>query len=162
MLPKKTAHGLPLFIVALMLSLVLYCASLKSSQAETATPAAAAPVNWSEAYPTTGAGTIPPGATVVLDTDLLSTTVYAEHYYGACPAWIGEALERRAADLYLLAGIDVPWVAEVGQRDRGERREEMQALFRDALVRRALRFVEISGTHEKRMRRAIAAIDELL
>lgn len=47
MLPEKTAHGLPLFIVALMLSLVLYCASLKSSQAEpaeTATPAAAAAI----------------------------------------------------------------------------------------------------------------------
>ncbi len=99
---------------------------------------------------------------LVLDTDLLSTAVYAEHYYGACPAWIGDALDRRAADLYLLAGIDVPWVAEVGQRDRGDRREEMQALFRAALARRELRFVEISGPHEERMRRAVAAIDEVL
>jgi len=31
---------------------------------------------------------------LVLDTDLVSTTVYAEHYYGRCPAWI--ALVPRA------------------------------------------------------------------
>ena len=34
---------------------------------------------------------------VVLDTDLLSTAVYARHYYGSCPAWIEKAARTRLA-----------------------------------------------------------------
>lgn len=102
------------------------------------------------------------GRLLIQDTDLLSTVVYSRHYYGGCPPWIEEALERRAADLYLLAAIDVPWVANGDQRDRGDRREEMQALFRDALTARGLKFEEIRGSHEARMRRAMTLIDGLL
>ncbi|HYN43597.1 MAG TPA: ATP-binding protein, partial [Thermoanaerobaculia bacterium] len=69
---------------------------------------------------------------VVLDTDLVSTVVYARHYYGACPAWIEEACRERRADLYLLCAPDLPWVAD-GQRDRGDRREEVHRLFSGAL-----------------------------
>ena len=101
------------------------------------------------------------GRLLIQDTDLLSTVVYSEHYYGRCPPWIAEALAARAGDLYLLAGIDVPWIADGPFRDRGERREEMQALFRGALTARGLRFVEIRGSHAARMRQAVAAIDEL-
>mgnify|MGYP000592549471 CR=1 FL=1 len=32
------------------------------------------------------------GKLLVLDTDLVSTVVYARHYYGHCPAWIEEAV----------------------------------------------------------------------
>ncbi|MCH7825440.1 MAG: ATP-binding protein, partial [Acidobacteria bacterium] len=54
---------------------------------------------------------------LIQDTDLLSTVVYSHHYYGACPAWVEAALQERCADLYLLAGIDVPWVADGDQRE---------------------------------------------
>lgn len=102
------------------------------------------------------------GSLLILDTDLLSTLVYSRHYYGGCPPWIEEALEGRPADLYLLAAIDVPWVADGDQRDRGDRREEMQALFRDALTSRRLPFVDICGPPEDRVRQAAASIDRLL
>jgi nicotinamide riboside kinase len=36
-------------------------------------------------------------ALVVLDTDLISTVVYARHYYGSCPEWIEEEARRRRA-----------------------------------------------------------------
>ncbi len=95
---------------------------------------------------------------LILDTDLLSTVVYSRHYYRRCPSWIEAALDDRAGDLYLLAGIDVPWVADGFQRDRGDRRQEMQELFRRQLIARELRFVEIRGDRETRIRRAVAAI----
>lgn len=98
---------------------------------------------------------------VIQDTDLLSTVVYSRHYYGSCPRWIEYAMRERAAQLYLLAGIDVPWIADGDQRDRGDRREEMQQLFRQALIDRRLRFVEICGSPEDRLAVAISAIDEL-
>jgi nicotinamide riboside kinase len=99
---------------------------------------------------------------ILLDTDLLSTIVYGHHYYGDCPAWISAELERRPADLYLLAGIDVPWVADGHQRDRGDRREEMQGLFREALFARGLPFAPIRGDRERRLEAAITAIAGML
>lgn len=98
---------------------------------------------------------------LLLDTDLLSTVVYSRHYFGGCPDWIETELSRRPADLYLVAGIDVPWVADGVQRDRGHRREEMQQLFRDALEQRALGFIEVVGSPADRLRRAIAAVGAL-
>ena len=99
---------------------------------------------------------------LIQDTDLLSTVVYSRHYYGDCPDWIEEALERRAADLYLLAGIDVPWVSDGPYRDRGDRREEMHGLFRSALLARELDFAEIRGSHDERLTTAGSAIDSLM
>jgi NadR type nicotinamide-nucleotide adenylyltransferase len=99
---------------------------------------------------------------LIQDTDLLSTIVYSRHYYGDCPTWIEESLAARAADLYLLAAIDVPWSADGDQRDRGDRREEMHTLFHDALAERNLRFVEIRGSREERLGAAVRAVDALL
>lgn len=100
-------------------------------------------------------------AIVIQDTDLVSTVIYSHHYYGRCPRWIEEALAQRLADLYLLADIDVPWVPDGDQRDRPERREEMQELFRRALGERGARVVEIRGSREERLETARAAIEEL-
>ena len=99
---------------------------------------------------------------LIQDTDLLSTVIYSRHYYGDCPGWVEDALRNRGADLYLLADNDVRGVPDGDQRDRGDQREEMQALFRRALIERGLRFVDIRGSHDKRSRIAVRAIDELL
>ena len=70
---------------------------------------------------------------LVLDTDLVSTVVYARHYYGCCPVWVEDAARDRRADHYLLCAPDLPWQAD-GQRDRGDRREPMHRLFAEALA----------------------------
>jgi NadR type nicotinamide-nucleotide adenylyltransferase len=98
---------------------------------------------------------------VVLDTDLVSTVVYCDHYFGRCPPWIEEEAVKRAGDLYLLMQPDIPWIAD-GVRDRGERRQEMHALFRDKLDRLSLRYVEIGGDRSSRLASAVAAIEPLL
>ena len=97
---------------------------------------------------------------VVQDTDLLSTVIYSRHYYGDCPRWIEDELARRTPDLYLLAGLDVPWAADGDKRDRGHMREEMQGLFRRALVEVACRFVEVVGAPAERLRIALEAISK--
>lgn len=96
----------------------------------------------------------------IFDTDLVSTCVYAEHYYGHCPEWIVDESIRRKADLYLLLDIDVPWVPDPPNRDRGHMREAMQTLFRDALVSRGIDYVDIRGGWEERREAALAAIRE--
>jgi NadR type nicotinamide-nucleotide adenylyltransferase len=95
-------------------------------------------------------------AVLVLDTDLLSTVVYARHYYRLVPDWIERMERARRADLYLLCDIDVPWIPD-GIRDRPANREEMFALFRDALVRRKAPFVLVHGSWDERWDLARAA-----
>jgi NadR type nicotinamide-nucleotide adenylyltransferase len=98
---------------------------------------------------------------LIQDTDLLSTVVYCEHYFGKCPAWIAEAARERAPDLYLLCEIDVPWVAD-GVRDRGHMRDGMQRLFRDAVNQSGVPVAVITGDRDERLERATEAIDALL
>lgn len=95
---------------------------------------------------------------VILDTDLVSTVVYCDHYFGRCPPWIEEEARKRAGDLYLLLKPDIPWVPD-GVRDRGDRRDEMHALFRARLAAFGLPFVEIGGEREERLASAIQAIE---
>jgi NadR type nicotinamide-nucleotide adenylyltransferase len=101
------------------------------------------------------------GRLVVLDTDVLSTQVYGAHYYDHAPAWIEAARGEHPADLYLLCDIDVPWVADP-QRDRGDRRAEMNALFAEAVARTGVPFVVIRGGWEERFRAAVSAVEAVL
>lgn len=97
------------------------------------------------------------GELVILDTDLVSTLVYCEHYFGHCPVWITQEARARAGDLYLLLATDVPWVAD-GVRDRGDQRDELHGLFRQKLREMTLIYMEIGGGREQRFDNAIAAI----
>ncbi len=101
------------------------------------------------------------GRLLIYDTDLLSTVVYCDHYYGNCASWIREAAEARRPDLYLLLDIDVPWVPD-DVRDREDRREEMQQLFRDAVAASGAHWVEVRGSWDERLRAAREAIDRML
>ncbi len=97
---------------------------------------------------------------LVLDTDLLSTWIYARFYYGSAPAWIDEQLRATPADLYLLCETDLPWIPDP-VRDLGERRDEIQALFKKELARRRLRFEPVRGIGPARLAAAIRAVDAI-
>ena len=94
---------------------------------------------------------------LVLDTDLVSTVVYARHYYGGCPAWIDRAARERRADLYLLCDVDVPWVADPA-RDLPHVREHMHGLFAATLDALGAPHVTIRGAWSERLATAIAAV----
>ncbi len=99
---------------------------------------------------------------VFLDTDLLSTVVYARHYYGRCPDWIVEEARARRADLYLLMDTDVEWVSDSARDTGGEAREDLFDAFRAALEEFETRWVIISGNWDERLQSAVAAIEEHL
>ena len=94
---------------------------------------------------------------LVLDTDLVSTVLYARHYYGAVPSWIERAERVGRAALYLLCDVDVPWVPD-GVRDRPAHRQAMFALFRRALARRGANVVVVRGEWGAREEIARAAL----
>ena len=96
------------------------------------------------------------------DTDLVSTVVYARHYYGACPGWIEDAARQRAGDLYLLLYPDVAWVADGPHRDRPQAREEIHGLFRVVLGELGVTFIDVRGSWAERQALAKEAVDALL
>jgi len=98
---------------------------------------------------------------LLLDADLLSTVVYARHYYGSCPAWIEAEARRRLADLYLLHAPDVPWIAD-GVRNRPSERAEIHRSFADLLRSWRAPTVEVSGDWSARRRIAERAVADLL
>ena len=91
------------------------------------------------------------------DTDLVSTVVYARHYYGACPAWIEAEAFARRGDLYLMADIDIPWTPD-GVRDRPNAREELDQAFRDAMAEFKLNARHVRGLGEHRLASALKCI----
>jgi NadR type nicotinamide-nucleotide adenylyltransferase len=95
------------------------------------------------------------------DTDLVSTVVYAKHYYGQCPAWIAREARARRADLYLLGYPDLPWTPD-GVRDRPTRREELFAEFAHELAAIEARVVVLRGVGVHRTTLAIRAVTDLL
>jgi len=99
-------------------------------------------------------------ALVFLDQDLLSTVVYARHYYGSCPPWIERLAAERVGDLYLLCHPDLPWSAD-GVRDRPEARAEIHALFQAALAAAGARVANVTGRGSEREALAAAAVAEL-
>lgn len=100
-------------------------------------------------------------ALLVHDTDLLSTVVYHWHYHGRCERYLEEAAQARVPTLYLLLDIDVPWVPD-GIRDRGDRRSDVQMLFRNTLERFGAPYLPVSGSWPERFDTAVRAIESLL
>ncbi len=100
-------------------------------------------------------------ALLLQDTDLVSTVVYCQHYFGRCPEFIEEAAIARRPTHYLLLDIDVPWIAD-GIRDRDEQRDDVQALFRVTLARFGAPVTVVRGTWEERLTTATALIDTFI
>lgn len=102
------------------------------------------------------------GATGLLihDTDLLSTVLYCRHYFDRCPDWIAGAAVDRRPNLYLVCDIDVPWMPDA-LRDRGDRREEMHALFTSAVEESGAKWALMTGNETTRLGKARELIDSM-
>ncbi len=99
---------------------------------------------------------------LLLDTDLISTVVYARHYYGSCPRWIEEEARRRRADLYLLLDTDVPWNPDSVRDAGGDEREDLFDAFRAALDEFETRWEIVSGDRDARRAYAALAISTVI
>ncbi len=98
---------------------------------------------------------------VVLDTDLVSTMIYAQHYYGSVPGWIEEEEKRRRSHLYLLCDVGHPWQPDT-VRDPRQDRAAMLARFRTELERRRLPYIVVNGDGETRWTIARGAVERVL
>jgi NadR type nicotinamide-nucleotide adenylyltransferase len=102
---------------------------------------------------------------IICDTDALTTMLWSDLLYGTSPDELRRGAEKRCRHyaLYLLLDIDVPFFPDP-QRcfpDPADR-EKCMRIWRGALERRQLPFVDIRGDWARREAAAIAAIGRLL
>jgi NadR type nicotinamide-nucleotide adenylyltransferase len=102
---------------------------------------------------------------VICDTDALTTMLWSDLLYGACPDELRRVAEKRCRNyaLYLLLDIDVPFTADP-QRCFPEPadREKCMRIWRGALERRQLPLVEIRGGWAEREATAVAAVNRVI
>ena len=99
-----------------------------------------------------------PTPRVLHDTNLLSTLLYGQHYFGVTQAWVEEAFAARDYALYLFCQPDIPWVADPAQRESPAARARLHAVFEAELRRRELPTVRIEGDLDTRIATALAAL----
>lgn len=97
---------------------------------------------------------------LILDTELIITTLWSEYFFGECPEWIRREAARRRYDLYLLTSNDVAWV-EDPQRVGPKSRNSFYERVRRELESGDRRFEVVSGTGRERLDQAVRAIDSL-
>jgi NadR type nicotinamide-nucleotide adenylyltransferase len=100
----------------------------------------------------------------IFDTDLFSTLIYSRLYFGRCPDWIEPLCRARRADLYLLCGIDLPWIKDGFQRghDTPKKRQHAHDLFANVLNENGCSVTAVSGLNDDRLQCAISAIETWL
>ena len=100
---------------------------------------------------------------VIHDTNLLSSIIYANHYYETTFDWVNEAILKRDYTLYLLCSPDgIKWEDDPGQRDSPSAREKLHSMFKESLEKLKLPYLQLSGDEPLRLSKAIKAIDEVL
>ncbi|GAA2392763.1 transcriptional regulator NadR [Catellatospora methionotrophica] len=97
---------------------------------------------------------------LVCDTDALATQVWEERYLGSSSPEV-RALARRP-DLYLLTSHVGVGFDDDGLRDGEHLRGWMTGRFREVLAGSAAPVVELSGSHEVRLKAAVTACEQVL
>lgn len=102
---------------------------------------------------------------LICDTDSLTTMLWSDVLYGTCPDEVKRGAEKRAKNyaLYLLLDVDVPFSPDP-QRcfPDPDDRAKFARVWRGALERRGLPFVEIRGNWAARERLAVEAVERVL
>ena len=110
------------------------------------------------------AATLPPGAPLFCDTDLLVVLIWAEARFGRCPAWLrAAALDPAAYGLRLLLHPDLPWEPDpLREAPDPAVRAHLFGRYRATLQAAGLPFTEISGVGEIRSEAANRAVESFL
>ena len=99
---------------------------------------------------------------ILHDTNILSSIIYANYYFGRSIEWVNSDFLGRQYDLYLLCLPDIPWVADAAQRSSPQMRAKLHQYFTQALDRLQLPYITLSGSATARFGEAIQAIDTVL
>jgi len=107
-------------------------------------------------------GTLKSSETIFFfDTWLIITKVWFNWVFGKVPDWLEDRVQNLPIDLFLLCYPDLPWEADYVRENGGENRMKLFEEYRLELKHYNFNFVEISGTGNDRLVKAIAAIRDI-
>lgn len=97
-----------------------------------------------------------------IDTDMYVMKVWSEFVFDRCHHWILNRIVERQYNLYLLCNVDLPWVKdELREYPDLENRQKLYHHYKDIMINQTIPWVDISGTYEERLKKAIIAVDKL-
>lgn len=98
-----------------------------------------------------------------IDTDQYVMKTWCEFVFGQCHQWILNQVAERKYDLYFLGNTDAPWVKdELREYPDFETRNKLYHHYKDILVNQNTPWVDICGTYDERLSKAILAVDALI
>lgn len=98
---------------------------------------------------------------VIADTTPLVTAVYSDVLFQDSSLYPTALDFQRSLSLTLLAGLDLPWVADGIQRDGVAVQQRIDARLREVLLEAQVPFVTIYGRGAQRVQAALQALDQL-
>jgi NadR type nicotinamide-nucleotide adenylyltransferase len=106
---------------------------------------------------------LPNKPAIFIDTDMYVMKVWCEFVFGKCHHWILNRIVERKYDLYLLCNIDAPWVKdELREYPDLTTREKLYHHYKDLMINQNIPWVDISGSYEERLQKAVTAIDAII
>jgi HTH-type transcriptional regulator, transcriptional repressor of NAD biosynthesis genes len=96
---------------------------------------------------------------VVADTSGVMVAAYSEQYFQDTDLWPAALADHAgAADLTLLMGLDLPWVADGLFRDSPQARQATDAILRARLEQAQIPFQTVYGAGEQRVLQALRTL----
>lgn len=96
---------------------------------------------------------------LICDTDLQVIKVWSNASYNSCDRYVLEQIAERRYDLYLLTNIDTIWEDDpLREHSAPEERLYFYSLYRDIVQNNGVPWVDIRGSHEERLSKALDAI----
>jgi NadR type nicotinamide-nucleotide adenylyltransferase len=95
-----------------------------------------------------------------IDTNMYVMKVWYEYVFQKCEFFVLDEIAARQYDLYLLCNIDLPWTEdEMREYPDEQPRKELYNIYKDLLINQKTLWIEISGSYEERLQKAIAAVE---
>lgn len=105
---------------------------------------------------------LPSSRLLFIDTDMYVLKVWCEFVFGNCHQWIINQIVEREYDLYLLCSTDLPWKKDaLREYPDLKTREKLYTIYKDILINQSTPWVDINGSTEERLQKAIRAVDPL-
>jgi len=98
---------------------------------------------------------------IFLDTNILLTKIYSQHYFGKYPKWIDGEIQRRKYDFYLYSK-PLPCWEDDPQRGTRQDQKLVDRIIQKTLEVENIPFQTLEGSINERLELAVAAIEDIV
>ena len=105
----------------------------------------------------------PSNTLLFIDTDMYVMKVWCEYVFNRCHNWILNQIVKQNYDLYLLCNVDLPWTKDnLREYPDLKIRNKLYRYYKDIMINQATPWIDISGTYDQRLKKAIESINSTI